>query len=304
MTRKLRAYDALAMHLAPNDPAEGERQIDRAILAQQRARYRPRNFHRAIFWIALLLMAFGMTVLGATFLCWLEPSLNRTFYAALAGAVPLLAAKLVFIAGFLCFIYYCTHESGREEWRTPVLPEPIRAWLAEHGRSGLTHWPEIYWSDAKRRANRKDVLGFVVWRNSPCPTDRYPRIPSSPDRPAPRSSHCHYLDSPQGRAASEAYLRAFESRMDDWSRFALKGAVVLMVMLLVSIILPVFPPTHAGRLIRTGMMILFIVGSIMLALGLGAVPMRWLPYRVRRYWFRDLPPEAVQFRDHMIALYR
>lgn len=47
----------------------------------------------------------------------------------------------------------------------------------------------------------------------------------------------------------------------------------------------------------------FMMLCMSLAFGGAAIPMRWLPAHVRRYWFRDLPPEATTFRDHMIALY-
>ncbi|ODT93990.1 MAG: hypothetical protein ABS86_00530 [Sphingobium sp. SCN 64-10] len=301
MTRQPRAYDVLAAHLAPEDPIEGERQIDAAILTLQRSRYRPRNRSRAAFWLGQILLALSVTILGARALCWLDPQLWHTPLGVLAGAVPILAAKLMFIGAFVHLIYYCTREGVEDYGPLPLPPEPIYEWLVAHGKSDLTYWHELYWSYPKRRANRKELLGFVIWRKTPCPPDQYPPTPALfQTDPARKDPHLVYLDSPEGRADQAAYLVAFERRMDDWWRLSFRMAIALLIVLIITIWLPIFPESQTGRLIRTGVMLAFIVGSIALFCGV-TVPIRWLPHPVRRYWFRALPPEAARFCEHMIA---
>lgn len=75
MTNKIRSYEALASHLCPEDPSEGVRQIDTAILTLQRARHRGNNRRRAASWFALFVLALSTAVLGVQAICWLEPEL-------------------------------------------------------------------------------------------------------------------------------------------------------------------------------------------------------------------------------------
>lgn len=305
MSKQPRAYEALAVHLAPDDPGEGERQIDAAILTLQRARYRPLNRSRALFWLGQFLLGLSTLLLGARFLCWFEPQLWQTFFGVLAGAVPTAVAKVLFVGAFLHFVYHCTFGAVTNYGPIPTPPEPIYEWLAAHGKSNLTYWHEIYWSYRKLEANRKALLGFVIWRKTPCPPDRYPPAPALVQAaPTPENPHLVYLDSPQGCADREAFMVTFEHRMHDWWRLSFKLTLAGLIMLLIVIYLPVYPETQAGHVIRTGVMTAFIFGCILAFFSFGIVPMRWLPYPVRHYWFRGLPPEATQFRDHVIALYR
>lgn len=207
MTKRPNAYKTLAVYLAPDDAVEGARQIDAAILALQRARYRPHNLHRAVFWLALILLALSMTILVAQIACWLDPLLWRTLLGIFAVAVPILAAKLLFIGAFLYLIFYCTQERVEDYGPLPQPPPPIYEWLIAHGKSDLRYWHEIYWPYPKLLAHRKELLGFVFWRKNPRPADQCAaitaRFQAAWTRP---DANRAYLESVQGRADSEAYL--------------------------------------------------------------------------------------------------
>ncbi len=303
MMKKIRSYDALAAHLCPDDPAEGARQIDTAILTLQRARYRPRNFNRGIFWIAMLLLSLGLSILGASFVCWLVPSMEPTFYGALAGAVPLLAAKIMVIWGVGSFLYYCANDTTLDYGPLPLPPAAIHLWLVAHGKSDLRYWPEMYWPYVKILAHRRDVLGFVFWRKNPRPVDQYPPVPVLfEERAAASDPHWTYLRSAEGRADSAAYEIDFEQRLEAWERLMFRASLAVLAILFVAMWLPIYPATQNGHLMHAGVLLAFIVMGILLFFGGGTIKMRWLPAAFRRYWFRDLPPEAEQFRDHMLAI--
>jgi hypothetical protein len=204
-------------------------------------------------------------------------------------------------AGTKHLVYRGTLAVSEDDKPGPRPSESIGWWLIAHGKTDLRYWAELYWPDRKRRANRKEVLGFVFWRRTPCPPDRYPPAPVEPE-PEPINPHLIYLESPQGRADQAAYLTAFEQRMYDWWRFSIRVSIGLLLVLMIASLLPIYPPALVGQFIRIGIMLAYMAGCALLFFG-GSVPMRWLPYLFRRFWFRGLPPEAAHFRDHMIGLY-
>ena len=303
MARKTALYEALAAHLNPNDPAEGAEQIDVAILATQRARCRPWNLARGLFFAGNILFALGVVSLVFRGCAWFDPSFAHTPMASLAKATPVWGASLlVAIAiGVLVMSTWVEEMGGALR---PYPPAPIHAWLKAHGKSDLIYWHEIYWSQAKIQAHRREIMGFTFWRKKLRPVDQYPAVAAGPQRfIAPPDPHWIYLDSEEGRADSIAYLVEFEHRIDAWRRLCFKGILAILAVIGFLIWLPEYPETLAGRLLRVGAMLAFMMLCMRIAFRVGTIPMRWLPARVRRYWFRDLPPEAARFRDHMIALY-
>lgn len=298
MTTKIRSYDALALHLNPDDPADGARQIDTAILTLQRARYRPRNWGRASFWLANILQNLGFLVLVARAACWLAGELWRSFVGTFATMMPIWAAVLLIVAAIgLHAIYW--RLSADDRLQLPVPPEPIHQWLVAHGKSDLRYWAETYWPYVKILAHRRDVFGFVLWRKNPRPLDQYPPAAVRAAVPDP---HWTYIRSAEGRADSAAYEIDFEQRLEAWRGLCVRGALAVVAVLGAAIWLPIYPPTAGGHLLRIGLTIAFVFISMRLAFGLATMPMRWLPAAFRRYWFRDLPPEAERFRDHMLAI--
>ncbi|PBN42936.1 hypothetical protein [Sphingobium sp. D43FB] len=302
MAKKIRAYEALAAHLGPDDPAEGERQIDAAILALQRARYLPRNLAYAMFCFGNALLVVGASILGARAACWLEAELWRSPMGSVASAMPVWAAVLLVVAAIGLHVMYWTFD--REDYgRLPLPPGPIYEWLVAHGKSDLRYWHEMYWPHIKRLAHRKEILGFVFWCKTPRSVEQYPSVPALFQPPSARTDpHLIYLDSAEGRADRTAYLAIFEHRMDDCDRLSFMFTIALLAALLVIVLLPIFPPTPAGHLIRTGVLFAFIIVCVLIAFGVGFIRLRWLPVSVRRYWLRDLPPGAARFCDHMMAL--
>jgi len=111
-----------------------------------------------------------------------------------------------------------------------------------------------------------------------------------------------YLGGAAGQADSAAFLVAFERRMHAWRCLFQMLAIALLAFLFVLVWLPVPLPGLGGRVLRMVAVIGFTGLSMLLAFGVVVPPMRWFPARVRRYWFRDLPPEAERFRDTMIAV--
>lgn len=299
MSKKINLYNELAAYLSPDDPAAGAQQIDTAILAQQRARCEPRNRTQAIFWFGTVLYCLGLTNIAASVGCSLDTELRTTPLASLAGIMALWVAVIIVVVA-ISLITISRMSYLVDEGYVPRPPRPIYEWLVAHGKSDLRYWHEIYWPHGKVRAHRRELLGFVLWRKTPRSAEEYHRmrLPAS----ARTDPHWVYLNSEEGRADRTAYLIGFEHRMHDWHGLCVKGTLVVMVALFVLIWLPIYPPTVGGHLLRAGVMLVFVAMSVFLAFGLPTVSMRWLPAVIQRYWFRDLPPEAAQFRDHMIAL--
>lgn len=301
MTNKIRSYDALAAHLSPEDPAEGVRQIDTAILTLQRARYRRRNCARAIYWLGITVFSLCVLFLAAGLYCWINPKLSSTLIGFIAR-VPISVAVLLFPASLAlnALSWWFDHEDVEQ---LPQPPDPINDWLVAHGKSDLRYWPQIYWPYVKVLAHRRDVLGFVFWRKHPRPVDEHPPVPVRfQERAALPDPHWAYMRSADGGADSEAYLVDFEKRLDAWDRLSCWFTLAVLAVLFVTVWLPIFPATPAGRLTWICVLLAFVLVIVLIVFGVGFVRLQWLPSFVMRYWFRDLPPEAKRFRDHMLAI--
>lgn len=305
MARKDADYAALAAHLNPGDPTAGAEAIDLAILETQRMRWRPHNRARALFLAGNMLVALGAASLGLRACNWLGPTFASTPVAGLAAITSISDALLIVALAIGVLVLSSWLDEAATALR-PFPPQPIYSWLRAQGKVDLLHWHAVYWSHEKIKAHRREILGFVCWRKALRPQAQYPTVTERMQRrAAPPDLHWAYLSTEEGRADSEAYLVSFEQRMDAWYRLSSKAVLSFLAVVGFLIWLPTYPPTAAGELLRTAALLAFMLLCTWLAFGVGTtVPMRWLPTRVRRYWFRSPPQEATEFRDHMIALSR
>jgi len=172
MARKLRPYEALALYLCPDNPGEGKQRIDEAILASLRECDGHWNRHRAMLWFGHGFVVAGCMPLALRAYRWFLPALEAVPMLHLGAAVPVWIAAAAIIAGIgLAVMALMLDERAYVPHRP--LPEPIQAWLAAQGKSDLRHWNELYWPYRKTVAHRVEIFGFVFWRRTPLPEDRY-----------------------------------------------------------------------------------------------------------------------------------
>lgn len=292
-------YGDLARHLDTDDPAAGAARIDREILAYERTRAFPENCSMAVQWAGRLATGAGAAGLGIHLMIWRLGEIREigepltSYFANISGALPLPTAIALIIVGILC-VFFDPFE--RLAAVPPPLPPEMNAWLEANGyHDGLVYWYDLYWSWEKIAAHRRYLLGFKLWSKSMRPPRDYPMIEIRP------CSHWDYLRSAEGRAAQIAYQELFDERMDQWHslwRRIMIGMGTALVALSCAALFITAPFEWLWRFLTVyGLMLCFI------PFGIGwTPPLRAMPGALQRRWFRELPPEAGSYRDHMIAL--
>lgn len=163
-------YAALAAHLNPDDPVDGARQIDEAILAHQRARHRPRNQGQLLRHIGFLLLLPADMILAFHLLLWLDPIAFEPFFGFIRR-VPLWTALPIVALSTWLVMFLSIRIEARSEQKLPQPPQAISEWLRTHDYPyGIAWWHETQWPWQKRRAHRREALGYVLWRTTPLPS--------------------------------------------------------------------------------------------------------------------------------------
>lgn len=122
-----------------------------------------------------------------------------------------------------------------------------------------------------------------------------------------QQAHLEYLHSAAGLEAAAAFGTAIEARLDDWRAFWLRINIVIPALLVALLIAEPIMVYALGRdaAIDDALMAGALVAIVLTVMGFfyAAPRIGWMPYAVRSFWFRKLPPKSIQLRDHLIALY-
>jgi hypothetical protein len=292
-------YAELASYLNPDDPADGERQIDIEILKYERARAAPRNHWRAGRWLKLLAVILGAIGIDVYLALWMASDVPAALgplgtYLALVGRVLTLPASIVLAVGGFLSLWFDTCEWGT--FTPPHLPVRMAAWLKAEGfKKGLSYWSEFRWPSRKRNANCREVLGFVLWRKTPCPPEKYPRIVYRPN------PHREYLDSPEGQEAEALYEARALARMREWGDAVFK--INIGVLLAVGCAFAVMP--FAGVMYPPVVRIAGVIAIMTMTVKIGYFGPLFCrcPRFLRKWWFRDFPPQAQEYCSHLVDSY-